>query len=143
MRVSCVRLLHRVIHGFVVPATFYEIATLILLASVVGLGGLPLRQLTNAKAVVSAIPHSMAALSSTDPRLALIHELHSLGYTGHVAVAMHTPTDADLLRIHGVELILTPFSDAADFAVTALEKVLKDGGATLSTLNGQPTLRRF
>ncbi len=78
--------------------------------------------LAHVRGVISAIPRNTVGLTDTDPRLALLHGLRSAGYHGHLAVAMHTPTDADLLRAQDVELILTPFSDAADFAVAALEK---------------------
>ncbi len=87
-------------------------------------GHLPL---ANVRAVISAIPRNTVGLTDTDPRLALLHGLRSQGYAGHVAVAMHTPSDADMLRRQGVNLILTPFSDAAEFAVVALEKVLGKG----------------
>jgi Kef-type K+ transport system membrane component KefB len=85
------------------------------------IGHLPL---ANVRAVISAIPRSNFGLTDADPRLALLHGLRSVGYSGQIAVAMHTPTDADMLRAEGVGLILTPFSDAADFAVSALEKVI-------------------
>ncbi len=80
------------------------------------------------RGVIAAIPRNTVGLTDTDPRLALLHGLRSAGYHGHIAVAMHTPTDADLLRAQGVELILTPFSDAADFAVAALEKIIENKG---------------
>ena len=38
---------------------------------------------------------------------------------------MHTPRDTEMLRGHGADVILTPFSDAAEFAVAALEKILE------------------
>ena len=51
------------------------------------------------------------------------------GFTGKVAIAMHTPTDTEVLRAQGADVILTPFSDAAEFAVAALEKVLAPAAA--------------
>lgn len=51
----------------------------------------------------------------------------SLGFTGKIAVAMHTPTDTETLYAHGADVILSPFSDAAEFAVTVLEQVLPAG----------------
>jgi Kef-type K+ transport system membrane component KefB/voltage-gated potassium channel Kch len=82
---------------------------------------LPLKQ---AKAVISAVPRTSAGLTDTDPRMALLYALRTLGFTGKIAVAMHTPTDTETLYKHGADVILTPFSDAAEFAVALLEKVL-------------------
>ncbi len=82
---------------------------------------LPLQRV---KAVISAVPSSASALSDADPRMALLHGLRSQGFGGRIAVAMHTPTDLDALRREGVDVVLTPFVDAAEFAVTALEAVL-------------------
>ena len=89
-------------------------------------GHLPL---SRAKAVISAVPRTSVALSDTDPRLVLLHALRSQGFRGKVAIAMHTATDTELLRAQGADLILNPFSDAAEFAVAALEKVLADVAA--------------
>jgi Kef-type K+ transport system membrane component KefB len=80
--------------------------------------------LARARAVISAVPSVSATLSDADPRLALLHGLRSQGFRGTVAVAMHTPAGAELLRDQGVDVVLTPFSDAADYAVEALEQVL-------------------
>jgi len=82
---------------------------------------LPLQRV---KAVVSAVPRSASTLSDADPRMALLHALRSQGFQGKVAVAMHTPTDLDELRRQGVDVVLTPYVDAAEFAVTALEAVM-------------------
>ncbi len=84
-------------------------------------GQLPL---ANARAVISAVPRISVALTDTDPRLALLHGLRSRGYTGKIAVAMHTATDAEILQGQGADLILTPFADAAEFAVEVLEKIV-------------------
>jgi Kef-type K+ transport system membrane component KefB len=83
--------------------------------------------LLHAKAVISAVPRSSGVLTDADPRMALIHGLRSQGYRGHIAVAMHTPTDAEVLKSHGADIVLTPFSDAAEYAVSALERALADG----------------
>jgi Kef-type K+ transport system membrane component KefB len=89
-------------------------------------GLLPLKR---ARAVISAVPRSSVGLTDADPRLALLHGLRSQGFTGKVAVAMHTPTDTEMLRRQGADVILTPFSDAAEFAVAALEKILEPAAA--------------
>jgi Kef-type K+ transport system membrane component KefB/voltage-gated potassium channel Kch len=80
--------------------------------------------LARAKAVISAVPRISVALTDTDPRLALLHGLRSQGYTGKIAVAMHTPTDSEILEGQGADVILTPFADAAEFAVEVLEKIV-------------------
>jgi hypothetical protein len=64
------------------------------------------------------------ALTDADPRLALLYGLRSHGFIGKIAVAMHTATDTEMLRGQGADVILTPFSDAAEFAVASLEKIL-------------------
>jgi hypothetical protein len=84
-------------------------------------GLLPLK---HARAVISAVPRASVGLTDADPRLALLHGLRSQGFTGKIAVAMHTPGDTGMLREQGADVILTPFSDAAEFAVAALEKIL-------------------
>jgi Kef-type K+ transport system membrane component KefB/voltage-gated potassium channel Kch len=83
--------------------------------------GLPLAR---AKAVISAVPRTSGALTDADPRVALMHGLRDQGFSGKIAVAMHTPSDADTLGQQGADVILTPFSDAAEFAVAALEQIL-------------------
>jgi hypothetical protein len=80
--------------------------------------------LAHARAVISAVPRTSSTLNDADPRLALLHGLRSQGFQGTVAVAMHTTTDMELLKDQGVDVVLTPFSDAADYAVEALEEAL-------------------
>jgi Kef-type K+ transport system membrane component KefB len=84
---------------------------------------LPLGQ---ARAVIAAVPRTMTGLTGADPQLALLYSLRAQGFTGKIAVAMHTPTDTEALRRHGADVILTPFADAAEFAVALLENVLSD-----------------
>jgi Kef-type K+ transport system membrane component KefB len=84
-------------------------------------GFLPLKR---ARAVISAVPRASVGLTDADPRLALLHGLRSQGFTGKIAVAMHTAGDTGMLRGQGADVILTPFSDAAEFAVAALEEIL-------------------
>ncbi len=82
---------------------------------------LPLQRV---RAVISAVPRTSGPLTEADPRLALIHGLRSQGFAGPIAVAMHTPTDAEILKAQGADIMLTPFADAADYAVTTLENAL-------------------
>lgn len=81
--------------------------------------------LSRVRAIIAAVPRTTGILSDADPRMALLHGLRSQGYDGRIALAMHTPTDAEMLKRHGADVILTPFADAAEFAVTAMEKVLR------------------
>jgi Kef-type K+ transport system membrane component KefB len=83
---------------------------------------LPLQQV---RAVISAVPQGPGMLTEADPRLALIHGLRSHGFSGPIAVAMHTQTDAEILKGRGADIMLTPFADAADYAVSAVEHALE------------------
>ena len=69
--------------------------------------------LARASWVVSSVPdvtHSRA----------LLHHLRQHGYRGKVAVACRTPEDAERLRFEGVDVLLRPFSDAAEQAADAI-----------------------
>jgi Kef-type K+ transport system membrane component KefB len=81
--------------------------------------------LDRARAVIAAVPRTSDSLAHADPRLALLYALRGHGFRGRVAVAMHTATDAELLRERGADVLLTPFSDAAEFAVNAMEHVVE------------------
>ena len=85
-----------------------------------------------ARVVISAVPRISVGLTDTDPRMALLYGLRSQGFTGKIAVAMHTATDTETLYRHGADVVLTPFSDAAEFAVAALEKVLSPQEAAVA-----------
>ncbi len=81
--------------------------------------------LSRAKAIISAVPRVSMGLTEGDPRVALVHGVRSQGFDGKIAVAMHTETDAEFLTKQGADVILTPFSDAAEFAVETLERILR------------------
>ncbi len=85
--------------------------------------------LSRARAVVSAIPQMHAGVHSADPRRALLHGLRTQGFRGFTAVAVHTASDIEMLRADGVDLVVSPFSDAAEFAVSALESALARSSA--------------
>ncbi|WP_366656678.1 cation:proton antiporter [Fodinicurvata sp. EGI_FJ10296] len=82
--------------------------------------------LSRVRAVIAAVPRTTGGLTDADPRMALLHGLRSQGFHGRIALAMHTPTDSDALKRQGADIILTPFADAAEFAVAAMEKVLAE-----------------
>ncbi|MEU2006891.1 cation:proton antiporter [Rhodococcus sp. NPDC019627] len=75
---------------------------------------LPLNQ---ARFVISTIP-------LLETNLALLHALHHHQYRGHIALTAHTVHDAEQLLAAGTEVILEPFSLAADAATQALDQLL-------------------
>jgi Kef-type K+ transport system membrane component KefB len=85
------------------------------------LGHLPL---ADAKVLVSTVPSVSGGLSDTDPRLALLHGLREQAFGGKIAVAMRTDYDEEALRRQGADVVLSPFVDAASFAVGSVEALL-------------------
>ncbi|MGY6409851.1 MAG: cation:proton antiporter [Alkalilacustris sp.] len=78
--------------------------------------------LGSVRAVISAVPREKAALTEADPQLALLHGLKSANFRGQVALAATHRKDAAALAKHGADLILTPFHDAATYAVELLDE---------------------
>ncbi len=76
--------------------------------------------LSGTRAVISAVPRSGGPLTAADPQLTLLHGLASAGYTGTVALsvtdAANVPEGPDYAGV----IWLTPFDDAASFAVERL-----------------------
>jgi Kef-type K+ transport system membrane component KefB/voltage-gated potassium channel Kch len=87
------------------------------------LGHLPL---ASARVLISTVPSVAWGLSDTDPRLALLHALREQSYCGKIAVAMRTDYDEELLRQGGADIVLSPFIDAATFAVESVESLLQE-----------------
>ena len=85
-------------------------------------GALPL---ANAAWVVSTVPRR-------DTNIALLHALRHHGHPGRVAVTAHHADDARILRERGVDLVLLPFSAAAEETVDALAAGLADAAAARS-----------
>jgi Kef-type K+ transport system membrane component KefB len=77
-----------------------------------------------ARAVIAAVPRTSDSLAHADPRLSLLFALRARGFSGKVAVAMHTATDTEMLQKGGADVLLAPFTDAAEFAVNAMEAVV-------------------
>ncbi|MFQ5756923.1 MAG: cation:proton antiporter [Acidiferrobacterales bacterium] len=73
-------------------------------------GTLPL---DHAPWVVSSVP-------DRDVNLALLQALRRHGYRGRVALAAHTDYDAQMLVAAGTDLVLQPYTDAADQALDLL-----------------------
>ncbi len=76
--------------------------------------------LDGVKAVVSAVPRERGALSEADPQLALLHGLQSVRYKGEVFLSVQRAAEGEDLREKGATVVLTPFADAATFAVRKL-----------------------
>lgn len=76
--------------------------------------------LSDVRAVVSAVPRERGALSDADPQLALLHGLQSAGYRGKIFLSVQKVADADDLMQKGASVILKPFDDAAEYAVRQL-----------------------
>jgi hypothetical protein len=84
-------------------------------------GHLPLSQ---AHAVISAVPRVAGPLTDADAQLALLHGLRSAKYGGEVVLAMDTDRYGEELRQRGATVLLQPFHDAADYAVSRIEEAL-------------------
>ncbi|RJL00331.1 sodium:proton exchanger [Paracoccus aestuarii] len=72
------------------------------------------------RAVVSAVPRERGALTEADPQLALLHGLSAAGYQGKVFLSVQQMADAADLMTRGASVVLMPFDDAADHAVSQL-----------------------
>jgi Kef-type K+ transport system membrane component KefB len=77
-------------------------------------------ELSNVKAVVSAVPRERGALTEADPQLSLLHGLQSANYKGKVFLSVQAVAETEDLLRQGASVILKPFDDAADFAVRQL-----------------------
>ena len=77
-------------------------------------------ELSEVKAVVSAVPRDRGALTEADPQLTLLHGLRSANYRGRVFLSVQKMADADDLLKQGASVVLRPFDDAADYAVKQL-----------------------
>ncbi|MFN3475600.1 MAG: cation:proton antiporter [Blastomonas sp.] len=78
--------------------------------------------LENVKGVISAVPRNRAALTQANPQWSLLHGLRSANFQGVVAVSIDKSDNQDDLRKEGATIFLTPFEDAADFAIKQLDE---------------------
>ncbi|QDQ89351.1 sodium:proton exchanger [Rhodococcus sp. WB9] len=88
---------------------------------------LPLNQ---ARFVISTIP-------LLETNRALLHALNHHEYRGHIALTAHTVHDAEQLRAAGAEVVLEPFSLAADATTELLDHLIEED-ARGDDHNGHP-----
>ncbi len=72
----------------------------------------------NVSWVVCAVPGSTHDLYAHDFRVSLVESLRDIKYTGKVAAVSHSGSETTRLRAAGIDLVLTPFPDAACQAVS-------------------------
>ncbi len=85
--------------------------------------------LRRARAVISAVPRDRGPLTSADPQFALLHGLRDAGFRGRVVLSAARRDEAQALLDRGADLVLTPFDDAASYAV---ERLVEATGNRLS-----------
>jgi hypothetical protein len=73
-------------------------------------GSLPLHGVQWA---IIAMPPGVSGLTHEDARIVLTDGLRKAGFEGRIAVRSHDNVDADRLRAHGADVVLSPFADAA------------------------------
>ncbi len=73
--------------------------------------------LARARWIVAAVPDHPGGLTHEDPRHVLLRGLAEQGFAGRTALAVHHENTARSLDDAGVDLVLSPFRDAADQAV--------------------------
>lgn len=74
-----------------------------------------------ARWVVLAVPSGSGVLTSADPRGGLMAAIRSLHFAGRVAITVRDAAEALRLREGGVDLMLSPFDDAAVAAARQIE----------------------
>ncbi|MFN3945851.1 MAG: cation:proton antiporter [Allosphingosinicella sp.] len=102
-------------------------------------GALPL---SRAAWVISSIPEQGGGVNHHDGRLVLLRALRDAGFTGRVAMTVHHQPDGDVLKAAGADLILEPFSDAADRAVDLLGSAAAARGRGAVEEDGQQPIWR-
>ena len=85
--------------------------------------------LSGVRAVISAVPRERAALTESDPQLALLHGLQSANYRGKVFLSVQRMADTDDMLRKGASVILTPFEDAAAYAVRQVTQETESAGS--------------
>jgi Kef-type K+ transport system membrane component KefB len=71
--------------------------------------------------LIIATPFIGPSVVHDDGRLVLMREIREAGYWGKIAIRSHDPEDAEHLTGAGADLVLRPFTDAAERAVEMLE----------------------
>lgn len=80
--------------------------------------------LSGTRAVISAVPRAGGPLTAADPQLTLLHGLASAGFAGTVALSVTDAANVPDGKEYAGVVWLTPFDDAASFAV---ERLTEDG----------------
>nr|WP_202422037.1 cation:proton antiporter family protein [Gordonia sp. SID5947] len=73
--------------------------------------------LSRSRFIISTIP-------TMDANFALLHALRHHKYHGHVVVTAHHPHDAERLRAAGADIVLEPFSLAAEATIDILDHMI-------------------
>lgn len=67
-------------------------------------------------AIIAVPPHEMG-ITHEDPRITLLESLQRQGFAGRTVAIARSDADMALLRRKGADILLSPFSDAADRAI--------------------------
>lgn len=70
--------------------------------------------------VVCALPQHDLGVTHEDPRLLILNGLRDRQFQGRIALATHYSQDIEDLHAKGADLVLAPFTDAAELAVAKL-----------------------
>jgi Kef-type K+ transport system membrane component KefB/Trk K+ transport system NAD-binding subunit len=71
----------------------------------------------------------------------LLHHLRARGYDGKVAVACRSADEGDVLRLHGADVVLRPYADAAEQAADAITTAMDRLSAIASAAPGLREVR--
>ncbi|MGQ9424497.1 NAD-binding protein [Gilvimarinus sp. F26214L] len=82
--------------------------------------------LSKVRWVISALPQHDLGLTREDSRESLIDGLRIHGYGGKIAVSSHNPDDVQHLLAKGADLVLSPFTDAAELAVERIRSSMRN-----------------
>jgi Kef-type K+ transport system membrane component KefB len=69
--------------------------------------------LSHTRWVICALPEQATGISQSDPRTIILRTLHDAGFSGRIAVAVHSERSMEQMRALGAHLVLMPFRDAA------------------------------
>ena len=78
--------------------------------------------LSGVKAVIAAVSRQRPSLTENAPQMALVSGLLAVHFKGQIVASVTTEAEAEALRRQGASDILNPFEDAADYAITLLER---------------------
>tara|TARA_R110002110_G_scaffold409480_2_gene631866 strand:+ start:27415 stop:29106 length:1692 start_codon:yes stop_codon:yes gene_type:complete len=76
--------------------------------------------LQGVKWVVCALPQHDLGVTHEDPRLLILNGLRDRQFQGRIALSTHYSQDIEGLHAKGADLVLAPFTDAAELAVAKL-----------------------